>query len=271
MQQEEVHPTGLSEQPDIPYIFTRGQRGIFAEIYFPKRITYQGEIFRAIEEGIRENEVKDYLTRNISGILLELVDYPDLFDPRKYQRNRIVQHRRIRREEALRRIAMYRSYFKGWSMYEVDGMFLNETTQNVDEERTQVIRLIFRPESSFLAVAREKRCYDVLEAIIDWATGDPGRLDGQILWSNRECARFMASLEPWPRVKREFAQEYFEPIAKEVSKWIDDCALFIFAYLVRRFWEEVLRVQRREDQIWVTSFFNLNINIVQRIESQESL
>lgn len=48
----------------------------------------------------------------------------------------------------------------------------------------------------------------------------------------------------------------------EVVKWIDDCALFVFGYLVRKFWKEVVKQRSREDEIWVTSFLNLDINAV---------
>lgn len=259
----------MQQQASVPYVYTRGQRGFFAEIYFPKKIAYQGEISAALEDGLYEDRVRRRLTGSIDNLLVELGDYPDLFDPRKYERERMVQRRRIRRAEALERIEMYRSSFKGWSMYEVDGMFLNEETNMLDEERTQIIRILFRPQSSFAQDALQRRCYDVFETITAWVTGDPvhRRLDGQRAWSRQEKSRFMASLEPWARQKREFAQEYFEPIAKEVSKWIDDCALFIFGYLVRRFWTQVVERQLSEDQIWVTSFFNLNINIVQRAEN----
>ena len=256
------------QQITAPYVFTRRQRGIFAEIYFPKRVVYQRAIFRALNSGLHEDRVKRYFRRHINSLLLELADYPNLFDPRQYERERTVQRRRIRPSEALERIEMYRTYFKGWSMYEVDGMFLNEETNMLNEERTQVIRILFRPPTAFLLEASQRRCYDVHKAITDWVIADPRRLDGQRAWSRQEKSRFVASLEPWPRQKREFVQEYFEPIAKEVSKWVDDCALFGFGYLVRNFWNEVLATGRREDEIWITSFFNLNINIVQRIETQ---
>lgn len=76
----------------------------------------------------------------------------------------------------------------------------------------------------------------------------------------------MAHHSPWPRRKAAFARQYFSPVAKEVEKWIDDCALFVFGYLVRTFAENVLAEKKREEEIWVTSFFTLGVNIVKRIE-----
>jgi len=96
---------------------------------------------------------------------------------------------------------------------------------------------------------------------------EPVRLDHVLPWSRRERAKFFALHEPWRRKQRAFADEYFDPVVKEVRKWVDDTGLFIFGFLVRRFWGEVLRLGRREDEIWITSFFNLNINVVERTMS----
>jgi hypothetical protein len=49
-----------------------------------------------------------------------------------------------------------------------------------------------------------------------------------------------------------------------VAKWADDCALFIFGYLVKKFAENVLEEKTKEQVIWVTSFFDLTINEIKR-------
>ncbi len=45
-------------------------------------------------------------------------------------------------------------------------------------------------------------------------------------------------------------------------------AIFVFGYLVRKFWKEVIKRRSLEDEIWVTSFVNLDINAVkpERVE-----
>lgn len=126
---------------------------------------------------------------------------------------------------------------------------------------------MFRLTSSFTEEARTAGCLDVLQAMIRWVLGEPVRLDHVLPWSRRERAKFFALHQPWRREKRTFADAYFDAVVREVRKWVDDTGLFIFGFLVRRFWREVLRAGRREDEIWVTSFFNLNINVVQRTES----
>lgn len=63
-----------------------------------------------------------------------------------------------------------------------------------------------------------------------------------------------------------FVKKYFIVIAKEVDKWRDDCALFVFGYLVNKFAGKVIFEQKDEDEIWVASFFNLTLNIFKKVK-----
>ena len=47
---------------------------------------------------------------------------------------------------------------------------------------------------------------------------------------------------------------------------IDDRALFVFGYLVRQFWENVLSEKMYEAEIWVTSLFDQLLNVIRRVE-----
>ncbi len=62
----------------------RGQRGIFQEVYLPRRVVAQGTIFDALEVGHNEAEVKRYLQDNADVLLQELKDYRHIFDPQWY-------------------------------------------------------------------------------------------------------------------------------------------------------------------------------------------
>ena len=59
-----------------------------------------------------------------------------------------------------------------------------------------------------------------------------------------------------------FAKKHYSAIALEVGKWLDDREIFVFCYLVRNFWEKVVAEEMREDEIWVTSLFDLVLNVV---------
>ena len=95
------------------------------------------------------------------------------------------------------------------------------------------------------------------------------RLDHVLPWNRGERDRFLALHGSWTGYKRKFVNKYYKRIAKEVKRWIDDINLFIFGYLVRRFWEEAVAQELKEDEIWVASFFNLNLNIVKRLKEEK--
>ncbi|MDP3661548.1 MAG: hypothetical protein Q8R17_01740 [bacterium] len=250
------------------YVFARSEQSIFSEIYFPKHAAYQGTIFGALRDGYKEAHVKDYLTIGVNNeaLLDEFKDYPALFDPDDYTKVRRVKTP-VSIAEAEKRIEMYKSPFKGWSIYSVDGVFFDDDTGKMYEEAVQVIRIMFRFESSYAAMAAQADCSDVLRCILFSVIAQQGHLNEHKRWGKAEEKRFVASHEPWPKNKRAFVQHYYAPIVREVNQWIDDRALFIFAYLVRQFGEKVLAEQLDEKQIWVTHLFNQNLNVIRRAES----
>ncbi|MDP3735539.1 MAG: hypothetical protein Q8R39_03880 [bacterium] len=253
--------------PTAPYRFRMSERAIYAEIFFPKKVVYMSRIYLALEASLKESVVKRDLTTNAASLLVELQDYTNLFDPNQYRRT----HPRttaITVAEAHQRIARYRSVIAGWSIYEVDGVYRNPRRDQPDDELTQVVRLVFRPENHIRRSVRrliaERSMGDVLQAMIAWAISDSYLLAEQFYWHESEEQKFMTRHEPWPQAKRAFALQYYKPIMRQLAKWIDDCALLVFGFLVRRFWREVVRRGTREDEIWVTSFFNLGVNRVVR-------
>lgn len=251
---------------DTSYRFARSERGIFTEIYFPKRAAYYGTIFNALRFGYDENIVKKYLHTNVEALLQEFRTLPYLFDPREYT---ATPRRRTLPSigEAHDRINMYHSPFQGWSVHSVDGVFFDQGKPI--EEATQVVRLIFRLESSFTKQAADAGCLDVLRSILFWVIGQQGRPDDHKGWSQAEMAHYLARHKPWSRQKRVFVQRYFPSIAREVAQWTGDRALFIFCYLVRQFWEQVLEEQMYEAEIWVASSFDLQLNVIKRIETPQ--
>ncbi len=168
---------------------------------------------------------------------------------------------------------MYEQVFYGWSMYEVAGAYLNDRKQGtatIDEEQTQVIRLLFRfqdKESEQLAL--EKRYPEVYRVILYWVLSAYGHADVYESWSDEECRRFLRDHAAWERdpERKAFAEMLYPILAKRISKWINDCGLFIFGYLVREFWQKIVDLHEQEgkdleDEIWVSSIFHINVNIM---------
>lgn len=60
------------------YVYRRGQHGIYAEVYFPRRISAQGIIYTALELGFKEDVVKDYLVANVPTLLSEIKEYQQI-------------------------------------------------------------------------------------------------------------------------------------------------------------------------------------------------
>ena len=248
---------------DKTYFFNSSERGLFVEIYFPKRAAYYGTIFDALKEGYDEEVVKKYLRTNIAPLINEFQVFPNLFNPHRYTVEKL-SRRLPTQEEALKRIEMYKSPFKGWSTYSVDGVFFDDSG-NPMEEATQIVRVMFRFQSSFVKQAADDGCSDVLRAMLFWLVSQHGRLFSHKVWGKEEQAHFMARHKPWPKKQGVFAKKYFTEVAIEVGKWIDDREIFVFAYLVRKFWENVVKKGMREDEIWVASLFDLVINVVKPI------
>lgn len=247
----------------------RGQRGIFAEVYFPRRVATQGTIFTALEEGFQETKVKRYLQKNVDVLLQELHDYRHLFDPQWYDAPARKKQKPVR-EDTLARIATYASPFFGRSNYVVDGVFWDEEKKEMIEEATQIVRLMFRFDSSYTEQATAAKCQDVLRAMLFSIITRQGHLSDVSPWNRAEQRRFVKEHEPLSKHKRIFIQKFFDPVAREIFKWRGDCFLFVFGYLVRKFAERLTEKERPEKEIWVASFFNLTISVMKKAEQQPS-
>lgn len=77
-------PNGILE----PYVFIRGRRCILAEVLFPKKVDYQNIIFSTLKTGLDEDLVRNYLAISVGNLLGEMKEYPQLFDPKHYERTK---------------------------------------------------------------------------------------------------------------------------------------------------------------------------------------
>jgi hypothetical protein len=243
-----------------------GQRGVFAEVYFPRRVAAQGVIFSALQEGYQEETVIEYLQAHVDVLLQELPQHLQIFESHR-QNISPGEKQKMTREEALKRIAEYKSPFFGWSNYVVDGVFWGKDGKMI-EEATQIIRLMFNFESSYAAEATDAGCQDVLRAMLFWMINRSVRLTEITRWDESEFTRFVKEYEPFTESKMVFAEKYFEPVAHEVYQWIVDWFLFIFGYLVRQFSEELAKRGQPEQEIWVTLFTNLIVSVMKKVEQR---
>ena len=107
------------------YKFLPSEPGLLVEMYLPKKSAFQGTLFDTLEKGFVLQEVKSHFRIHEAKIKQLLEHYGEIPDYTESQ------------------IQSFPELFYGYSSYEVDGVFLNEKS-TLDEERTQVIRFMFK-------------------------------------------------------------------------------------------------------------------------------
>lgn len=240
------------------YLYTLRHPGLFAEFYFPKRVVYQSEIIEALQDGVEGIKVKEYLSMYARELLKELAAYPYVLDPERYTGGRTEP---MSVADIKKRVEMYKNPFFGWSSYSVEGAFLNTEIDELQDELTQVVRVIFRFESE-LAVAKKRGYERIVQGITSWLLMNYYHRVALPPYDETHTQRFMAEHPSFSEPDLAYIKTNYPAIAAEILKWFDDCVLFTFGYLTRRFWKRVAEAGRREDEIWITSFFNLGINVL---------
>jgi hypothetical protein len=124
---------------------------------------------------------------------------------------------------------------------------------------------MFRFESQLESKAKATDCKDMLRSLARWLIDYDIRLNHHYSWAPSEKERFLSEHKHWPPVQVAFAERNFEVVAKEVEKWTDDCGLFVFGYLVRKFSKNVLTQNMAEEEIWVISSYDPCMNVVRRV------
>src|SRR3989344_9630862 len=128
------------------YQFELGKRTVLTEIYFPKKAIYQMAVYSALINGLDEKDVREFLVE----FAPELSACPHWFDPKRYE-YMTPRTKPLSIEDIKRRMNMYKSPYFGWSLKEIDGVFLGKR-KKMDDELTQVIRIIFK-----LPITRSER------------------------------------------------------------------------------------------------------------------
>jgi hypothetical protein len=207
----------------FPYRFHTYEPALFVEFYLPKKAKYQGVLYTSLTEGFNIDSVKKHL-KSRGRIRRQINEFLENDALKRYSDARIDQMKRFR---------------WGYSMYEVDGAFWDERIHDTEDERTQIIRMMFRFDldemMNHCGISREE--YLAQRDLIrdSFETNRTGRM---ALVGNRHNRQEVA-------------------IIKYIDHWVDDIALFVFGYLLFRICLEV-----SEKEIWITSFGNLQLNRV---------
>lgn len=225
------------------YEFCTAEAAIFVEVYLPKRAIFQGELYDALSEGFdpdvvrqylqdHRQEIRDkYLRGSYSGYLSD--DYDK--DP----------------VESMGRI------MGGYSLYEVDGVFFNTEKRRIDEERTQVIRIFFRPDP----------IPDVLQA----QPKLKNKIVRDYLRTTDDRSTFAEAFKKQTPLAPDLVPDV-DTLVAFLERWEAQVALFVFGFIVFKLGEKIKKLREQkgieeEDEIWVTSFWNLVVNRVVAVRS----
>lgn len=220
---------------ELGYRVQTGEPGIFVEIYLPKRADFQGRLYDALTRGFDLPAVREHFR-----------------DPEKKDRVReLFRHYDEKLAPEDRRLAELREVFFGYSMYEVDGVFRAEREQRprVQEERNQVLRVIFKPD--YPAIAE--------------ASGATVELVRQI--AGERFHGYRETFDPSLASSKGRSSEPKKRAAEEIRRWTEDVAIFLFGYVIYELCERIAElretgVRRPEEEIWVTSFWGMTVNRV---------
>jgi hypothetical protein len=213
----------------MPYRFQSYLPGTFVELYLPKKSMYQGILYEALVEGFNFEKVKlHFLDESKREMIYSLLkDYDEV-------------------KSIEERVNSIEPFYWGYSMYEVDGVFF-DPERGIDEERTQIVRIMFLPNLKTIAKIVPDMEYDKLRRTVK-----------RIFKADRD--------------EREKLKDQLPELVNYINKWIGDIGLFLFGYIIFKLCERMNEVNRDtkdelEKEIWVTSFWNLEVNKVQLIRS----
>jgi hypothetical protein len=263
----------------FPYKFNTYDPAIFVEIYLPKKIRYQGVLYKSLRTGFDFKKVKNHLKNPKEFVLISefLEDYKGLYE--LYQRGKP--------EQIKKRVDYMEEMFYGYSMYEVDGVFFNKIRfmqskakdkrigQFIAEERVQFLRMIFFPniESILggLGIDEEqnrKEFHRMRSFIKRCIASTSSTYESDSIYGSKmeiERSKYQADLEDNPRrntVMDSIARQ--KEVFDKIRKWIDDVVLFLFGFVMYKICREIGQLHREgerpEDEIWITSLGNLDVN-----------
>ena len=244
----------------MPYRLRPQEIGILVEFYLPKKVSYQGPLHDRLKDALYIDRVKTLL-RERKEEILPIVEA-------------LLNRRGLNKDDWEKIIkSIPENMLGGWSMYEVDGVFIdrdkhrlvheqqrkegkeltnvinNEDTA-IYEERTQVVRLILYPDLVKLRSAAGNECSsDAARGLIEAFIGHPMVRSGDF---------FKVYGTLWQ--KQFGAREALEQACQYMEEWLTAAAAFVFGYLI---WSVSEAIGTKEKVFWVTSTWGLKIHQVE--------
>jgi hypothetical protein len=215
------------------YTFSSREPSVLTEIYLPKKASYQATLYDTLTKGFNLN-----YREHFKG------------DSEKKIKDFISQFRAYEDYDKL--ASREKSIFFGYSIYEVDGVFHNGEGATF-EERTQVVRIIFKPD------------YDTIIKILD-CEGVKNPENPENMRTLKAIARESLGLSRTQRIevrdsqypeKQSWRRKAFDMICE----WADDVGFFLIGYIV---YELSVGESNVEEEIWVSSIWTFDVNVIRK-------
>lgn len=230
---------------------------LLAEVFLPKKAVFQGPLYRTLTRGLRLQAVRDHFLRA---------------DATKRQRlNAFLLGDQPAAGPAYadEEVRAFRRILYGYSLYEVDGVYLkggpgageadDDDRYQIEEERTQVIRFIFKYPCADKPAEVINACKAVLRDAAPVTTFEP-----------------FAARARGTGAARDGSAEIREALA-DLAEWTRQVGLFLFGYVVFTICEEIVGVatvrqaqqppsEIRQDEIWVCTQWDLNLSVVREVQ-----
>jgi hypothetical protein len=234
------------------------EAGIFVELYLPKKAKFQGVLYRTLTEGFNFDLVKEHF-----------------LGEKETQIKRVLKDHSQWRDYSSESIKEMVPFYWGYSLYEVDGVFYSKLTSGnkvraIAEERTQVIRIMFLPDLDALAKKLKPNTLehrDLLDVVKRYLRIS-GHRRGQY-GANAVDRSLIERLEERndPIIVENIRNGNIHVILDSIERWFDDVGLFLFGYVIFEICAELKKLGDAnevdyEEEIWLTSFWNLNVNRV---------
>ncbi len=253
----------MSSPPPFEYRSSGfSEPGIFIELYLPKRAKYQEVLYKTLTEGFKFDEVvKRHFKTKKQGI------------------QKVLQHHMQWRDYSDASIDEMEPFYWGYSLYEVDGVFSSRRNPgNISEERTQVIRIMFLPDLERLMLTlvpdkiAHKDILDIVKLCLRISGHQRGHRGANVVFPSL-VERLLERDEPG--IAENIANGNIASILDYTEKWFDDVGLFLFGYVIFEICAELKTLGDAneipyEEEIWLTSFWNLNVNRISYLVSPEA-
>jgi len=229
------------------YRFISAEPSIQVELFLPKKSSYQGILYDTLVRGLNLHKPIQVKAENGLEYKTGFKVHFKSNEKREKSIRKLLKEYKIVTKYYDEFVNRQEQVFHGYSIYEVDGVFSGATT--VYEERTNVVKMIFKPDFVNLSKTGEfkislRKMRKISKRYFDLPTH-----------SKKTYTKL------YPKIKKKDDELSF---LKYLTKWQDYVGFFLFGFILH---ELALGENNIEEEIWVTSIWGLKINRVVNIHN----